>query len=89
MSQKSSVPQITKLVPWALTRDTISADAGDTLLTPRRRSSLNIGGVNQKANNEESRTPPAIAVAKGGQKPPPAKISGRKPPKVVAAVDMM
>ena len=35
----------------------------------------------------ESSTPPAIAMAKGGQNWLPSSISGRKPPKVVTVVE--
>jgi hypothetical protein len=35
----------------------------------------------------DSATPPATAIAKGGQNPPPARISGRKPPTVVIVVE--
>lgn len=44
-------------------------------------------GVTTNDVTAERRTPPAIATAKGGQKPPPAKMSGRKPAKVVIVVD--
>ena|GEM_PF-3685746 len=33
--------------------------------------------------------PPATALAKGGQNPPPARIRGRKPLTIVMVVEMM
>ncbi|GIS02662.1 MAG: hypothetical protein CM15mP103_12130 [Gammaproteobacteria bacterium] len=35
----------------------------------------------------ESSTPPAMAIAKGGQNSLPSKMSGRKPPNVVTVVE--
>ena len=46
-------------------------------------------GVTTSDMIAERSTPPAIAIAKGGQKPPPAKMSGRKPAKVVIVVELI
>ena len=54
-----------------------------------RTSRRNIAGTKPNDTTLESSTPPAIAVANGGQNAPPPRISGRKPPKVVIVVEQM
>lgn len=50
--------------------------------------SLYIVGTQMSDSKVVSNVPPAMAMAKGGQKPPPAMISGKKPPMVVMVVGL-
>ena len=46
-----------------------------------------MGGTRKNETIVERNTPPAMAMAKGGQNWLPSKISGKKPPKVVTVVE--
>ena len=48
-----------------------------------------IVGTQTRESKVVSSVPPAIAMAKGGQNPPPAMISGINPPTVVMVVELI
>lgn len=53
----------------------------------RRIISAKLDGTKNSARSVAPLTPPATAVANGGQKPPPLKMSGMKPTTVVMVVE--